>query len=87
MVCGLEPNAEDFYSWYEINLIMERATYQEEMRWNHTRHIMAALTGEKPGKIIKLSFDTAEQAKAPDKDEQARILEKYKHHLTHPDEQ
>jgi hypothetical protein len=66
---------------------MERSKYQEEMRWNHTRHLMAAITGQKPKNIIALSFDKPDAITITSQEDKQRILNKYKPHLAPSHEQ
>jgi hypothetical protein len=49
---------------------------KEEKRWEHTRLIVAALTGEKATSIIKLSSDIPDAASITTAEDVARILEK-----------
>jgi hypothetical protein len=73
----------DFLEMRPCDWIAKKRGYyrKQEKQWEHTRLVVAALTGEKPTKIIKLSSDTVEKAKAPAPD-MAAILEKYKDRLT-----
>jgi hypothetical protein len=72
----------DFLEMRPCDWIAKKRGYfrKEEKQWEHTRLIVAALTGEKPTNIIKLSSDKPKQAQvqAPDV---SGILSKYKHHL------
>jgi hypothetical protein len=54
---------------------------REEKQWEHTRLIVAALTGEKPEKIIKLSSDRPRQVQRTTEADKQRILDKYRHRL------
>jgi hypothetical protein len=77
VVLGLKPGEEDRFSWFEIDMLGQRHHYQEETQWNHTRSIIAALTGEKPANIMPLSFDKKEQVTTTQADIE-RIRGKYK---------
>jgi hypothetical protein len=72
----------DFLEMRPCDWIAKKRGYyrKEEKQWEHTRLIVAALTGEKPTSIIKLSSDKPKKAQvqAPDV---SGILSKYKHHL------
>lgn len=48
----------------------------EEKQWAHTRLIVAALTGQKPTQIIRLSFDKTESSVTTQEDAE-RILKKF----------
>ncbi|WP_144266321.1 hypothetical protein [Pontibacter ummariensis] len=48
----------------------------EERQWAHTRLIVAALTGQKPTSIIKLSFDRVESS-ITTKEDADRILKQW----------
>lgn len=54
---------------------------KEEKAWEHTRLIVAALTGEKPQKIIQLSTDRKEVQHTTQEDAR-RILDRYKNKKT-----
>lgn len=70
-------------SWYELNLRSKHYHLQQEKEWNHTRHILAALTGERPSKIMPLSFDK-KSTPAPTAEDQQRIIAKYQNLKTVP---
>lgn len=48
----------------------------EEKQWAHTRLIVAALTGQKPTKVMPLSFDQAESS-VTTKEDAERILRNF----------
>jgi hypothetical protein len=72
----------DFLEMRPCDWIAKKRGYfrKEEKQWEHTRLIVAALTGEKPTKIITLSTDKPKRSAAPAPDV-AAILSKYQHHL------
>jgi hypothetical protein len=72
----------DFLEMRPCDWIAKKRGYfrKEEKQWEHTRLIVAALTGEKPTKIITLSTDRKEVRHTTPADAQ-RILSKYQHHL------
>jgi len=81
--CGLTPEQFWDYSWYELDLVSERLRYHKEQQWDHTRHIMAALSGTSPQKILQLPTIDSQIAavKPPSKEEQENILKMWQHTL------
>jgi hypothetical protein len=74
---------EQFLEMRPCDWIARKRGYyrKEEKQWEHTRLIVAALTGEKPTKIIRLSSDIPKKGSTTTKSDAQRILEKYKTHL------
>ena len=54
---GIEPERIGFLTFREVDWIMQREKAEKIHDWQQTRLIVAALTGQKPEKILPLPGD------------------------------
>lgn len=79
---------EQFYrlTWQEYNWLCEAESLKQELKWTHTREVLAMMYNANRGKnsavksgkdFIKLSFDVTEEIKPLSLDEHKELLKKF----------